>query len=431
MSNFQCLMGDCPNTCCKGWRVQVKKPEYKALKKVYSKSKKTREIFRTFINRNKDPQANDDLYAEIAMSKETKHCSFLKSDGACQVHSDYGVKYLPSVCETFPRNFSLFKDRTELYGDFACPEVTRLCLLDQQAFDMQALPKEKLPQRKIYAQYIWNESDGYNLYYNDIKHFILDFLKHDEISIEERCFYINCLATSLSEHYYKGCNKDILTFLQTTITQFQSEPSLRQAKSIYDSCPKGNSEALLTLISVARTAQQLGANHSTGCFEEVMENCFRAISQHVPELEKYLSYNTEIPPECYQNLIRFYSGQLSESTSINNRISLYLKNYSLNYWAKQSFTNQDNLTIYTSHWIITIAIIKVLLFTHPKWNDILLLSKTDESQAIALMDDLIVDIVYRFSRGFEHKELFMKMLSEYIGLDNQNNLTKAAIFLKI
>lgn len=435
MSNFQCLMGDCPNTCCKGWRVQVAKPEYKKLKKRYSKSKETREIFRTFINRNKDPETKDLMYAELAMSGKDNHCTFFNSDGACQIHADYGIDYLPSVCEIFPRSFSLFDDKTELYGDLACPEVARLCLLDEKAFELEIFPQQKMPQRKFYAHYVYHESDGYHLYFNDLKHFVMDFLKHDEISFEERCFYLANLAVSTSEIYKRGCGKEVLPELQKKIADFQTEESLRKAKAIYDSCPEHNPEALMTLLSVARTAQSLGVQRKqTDGFEDMMDISFQSLFKAVPLLKESLTTDCDISAECYQTLMAHYlTLSQSNNPAVERRLNLYLKNFSLNYWAKRSFTKEENLSIYVTQWIMTMVLLKVLLFTHPDWEQVLILIKdqSKQNECLEFMDKLVVEVVYKFSRGVEHKDKFIQKLSEYIGEINEHSLVKAALFLKI
>lgn len=127
---FQCLGDTCEDTCCKGWGMQVDAP-HKALY-----AKEAPELL----------AALDTGEASCIMRRDpvTDYC--VKFDnGLCSIHRDYGTKFLGDACHFFPRINRAFGGQKVMAAALSCPEIARLALLKENAFDLAELEVERLP----------------------------------------------------------------------------------------------------------------------------------------------------------------------------------------------------------------------------------------------------------------------------------------------
>ena len=113
---FSCAMGDCPNTCCKGWRIVFDEETYgRYLKEPGKNGKRLRGSIR---------KMDGDVYFKESL----RRCPFYERSGLCNLQRTAGTDYIPEVCRIFPR----FRQH---YGPFAeetlflsCPTAAHLFL---------------------------------------------------------------------------------------------------------------------------------------------------------------------------------------------------------------------------------------------------------------------------------------------------------------
>ncbi len=122
IKNFHCLADKCSNTCCQGWRIEVSDTKANH----YRKSHK--ELLSIL--------ATDDGGYKIAGSEEGS-CSLLK-DGLCSLQIDYDESTLPDVCGQYPRMYRSVNEHTIGAASMSCPEIARLCLFEDNAFDCES-----------------------------------------------------------------------------------------------------------------------------------------------------------------------------------------------------------------------------------------------------------------------------------------------------
>ena len=110
-TEFQCIAGDCKNTCCRGWEIDI------------------------------DPASLSRMLADPAIAphvsgEDTPHftlledesCPFLRPDGLCDMILRRGEDFLCDICRDHPRFRSFWSDRTELGLGLVCEEAARLIL---------------------------------------------------------------------------------------------------------------------------------------------------------------------------------------------------------------------------------------------------------------------------------------------------------------
>lgn len=143
-SQFQCTMGNCPDTCCHGWQILL---DNETVRKYMTRPGIQGLRLRTGLKRQNG----------AAMFKNARgKCPFLAKDRTCNIQLSLGEDYLPDVCRIFPRqrtNYGLFAEELLF---LACPEASRLFLnnLDHLYY--------KTVEREVsYAKSGTNDDTGY------------------------------------------------------------------------------------------------------------------------------------------------------------------------------------------------------------------------------------------------------------------------------
>ncbi len=115
-SGFRCLAGDCPDTCCAGWEIDLD-PEalhyYEAMPGALGRE--VRQRLRT-----------EDGYTFFAL--EQGRCPFLNPAGLCRLILEQGEKALSVTCQAHPRFVEEYGSLRETCLSISCPEAARLLL---------------------------------------------------------------------------------------------------------------------------------------------------------------------------------------------------------------------------------------------------------------------------------------------------------------
>lgn len=132
---FACLAGDCPDSCCHQWDVQVDPAaaaRYQALPGALG------DRLRQFLYR-------EDGAWYLALDGD--RCPLWQADGLCQIQRQLGHEALCAVCRNFPRLRHDYGDFVELGLELSCPEAARLILTAPAAPPVQAqVPGGDVPE---------------------------------------------------------------------------------------------------------------------------------------------------------------------------------------------------------------------------------------------------------------------------------------------
>ena len=125
LDKFQCLGDKCPDNCCKGWIINVT-PENK---KLYEQDNLT-------ITQDLEVHKN----GFKMKSCDNGNCIQLKDD-LCQLQINYGEKYLPDICYTFPRIYKEVGAEIFMTANLACPATLKIALFSQDQDDFSSWSK--------------------------------------------------------------------------------------------------------------------------------------------------------------------------------------------------------------------------------------------------------------------------------------------------
>ena len=116
---FKCIAGDCPDSCCHEWDVQVD-PEsanrYRAMEGALGDA------------------LRQHLYeedGETYLRNVSGRCPMWRDDGLCRIQAEHGHDALCQVCQQFPRLRHEYGDFEEVGLEMSCPEAARLILTAQ------------------------------------------------------------------------------------------------------------------------------------------------------------------------------------------------------------------------------------------------------------------------------------------------------------
>lgn len=113
---FRCIAGQCPDSCCKEWDVQVDETSaayYRALPGPLGD--RLRQVLHT-----------ED--GETVMTIIDGRCPMWRTDGLCRIQAELGEEALCKTCREFPRLTHDYGNFIELGLELSCPEAAKFIL---------------------------------------------------------------------------------------------------------------------------------------------------------------------------------------------------------------------------------------------------------------------------------------------------------------
>lgn len=115
-SKFKCIAGDCPDSCCHEWEVQVDEQSaarYRAMEGPLG------EDLRKYLY---------DEDGETYLQNVNDRCPMWRDDGLCRIQAELDHEALCQTCRDFPRLHHDYGDFVELGLEMSCPEAARIML---------------------------------------------------------------------------------------------------------------------------------------------------------------------------------------------------------------------------------------------------------------------------------------------------------------
>lgn len=116
VETFQCIAGDCPDTCCAGWEVGV--------------DEDTKQIYETapepFQTRFRSVMRTDPSGGCYFQPAEHMRCPFLNDKNLCDIIIGLGPEALSMVCDEYPRYFNEIGDYQQMDMSLSCMEFGRI-----------------------------------------------------------------------------------------------------------------------------------------------------------------------------------------------------------------------------------------------------------------------------------------------------------------
>lgn len=141
---FSCQMGNCPYTCCRGWRILFDEETYQ---RYLAEPGKTGFRLRSSIAK---------MDGEVYFRDSLKRCTYLEKAGTCQLQRVLGTDYQPLICRQYPRFWQHYGAFAEEALFLSCPEAARLFL--EHLDDLRYVPAGR---EITYERWGTNEDEVY------------------------------------------------------------------------------------------------------------------------------------------------------------------------------------------------------------------------------------------------------------------------------
>ncbi|MCR4907339.1 MAG: flagellin lysine-N-methylase [Lachnospiraceae bacterium] len=133
-SEFQCLMGDCRESCCQGWEILLDEKILRYYRSVPG-FQGLRLKLSTFLMR------------EPAFAAGGGKCAFHDCDGLCGLQKKLGEEALPEICRVYPRMRKNYGILTEEWLDLSCIQAASLFLAHREELRLIKKAEENPPER--------------------------------------------------------------------------------------------------------------------------------------------------------------------------------------------------------------------------------------------------------------------------------------------
>lgn len=132
--HFRCIAGQCPDSCCKEWEVDVDNTAatfYRGLEG--DLGDRLRQVLK-------------DTEDGVIMTIENGRCPMWRQDGLCRIQAELGHAALCQVCQSFPRLTHDYGDFMERGLELSCPEAARLILSHSHTMTSEEFPNNETPE---------------------------------------------------------------------------------------------------------------------------------------------------------------------------------------------------------------------------------------------------------------------------------------------
>ena len=125
--NFRCIAGDCTDSCCKGWEIDIDEDTleyYEGLTGQFGDRIKNEIVLGAVDEDGEEEPPHFSL-------REGKRCPFLNDRGLCDIILELGEEAISEVCTNHPRYYDWMDGVTEAGVGLCCQEAARLILTDE------------------------------------------------------------------------------------------------------------------------------------------------------------------------------------------------------------------------------------------------------------------------------------------------------------
>lgn len=227
--DFTCIGGDCPDSCCTGWDIDIDKKTFKAYKKLKIDDP---------LYRNRECSSKDIDYGRIAVDREHR-CPFLNHKNLCRIYEQYGEQALSNICYSFPRIYNSLNKRFELSLHMSCPEAARLLVQHEKPLSFREVTIN--PEKYVIYDFIRKDFELFEKRTDAIR-----ILQNRNIPIKDRLLQLGAfyLSKEGSDEIRPGPEARVEFFQYYLESQGQSAESVDQILA-------GNANAFLEAYSYA------------------------------------------------------------------------------------------------------------------------------------------------------------------------------------
>jgi len=394
VKEFKCIAGDCKDSCCIGWDIDIDKTTFKQYYKV--QDTEMRRMFQKNVHNNDNYQSADIDYGKVKL-KNGKRCPFLDEKNYCIIHSRIGEEYLSNVCTAFPRIINKVDGYYEMSLDVACLEAARMILLNENGIKFKEI-EENLGKHIISTE-VDTKSKKFNnspiKYFKEIRDLSIKIIQNREFDLSKRLYilgeFINTLEEELEENY-------------SNVPKFIKKYDIN---SVNDSYERNKFNYLIQMDFFKKMIGLLNVSKNVDSLS------FKDYTNHIIATFK-LDDGEEISKHS-----EFYIKAFEDYTEkfINNN-SYIFENYLVNFMYKNMFPFSETDSIFDGY---------IMLLTRYAFMRFYLVGEYLYNEHDS--EENIVEFIQIFSKTIEHHKTYLSDSLNYIKENEFDNIEFAKLLL--
>lgn len=380
MTRFRCLAGDCEATCCGGWGIAVEPAAHRRLKVLAEHDPALGEL----VERGIELTPGGPDYARLRFS-ESGGCSMLDEAGLCGIHRKLGHAALFDVCATYPRYANQIDGELSLLGTLSCPEVARLALLFDDAFEIDSVELDEAPRK------LRNSFDTQRPYFRPfplVRQALLKLLGLSGLDLLEKLFVLLWLGDKLRPVLHSGCGPVREHDLRAIFSALGEPEVVEGLAASFRVLSLDGALALLILHS-ALDPRAAGAASQTARFSAILREVWGHYGLSMPAGEGQVAVDLGAVWQRYVSL----RGSLP--AVVRTRVDVCLTRYAQNHVLTTPYMLSENLFDYAYDLVVRVAALRFLLNTR----------LAEFAGTAEELDRTIVEVVFTFGRAVEHADL--------------------------
>lgn len=393
LKEFKCIGGECEDSCCIGWDIDIDKITFRQYYKV--KDQEMKKMFQKNVHNNEYCQAPDVDYGKVKLKKD-KRCPFLDECNYCIIQSKLGEEYLSNVCTSFPRILNKIDGYYEMSLDVSCPEAARILLLKEEGIEFEE-NEETLGKHIISSEIDTKSKEFKNLpikYFKEIRDLSIKIIKNRNFDLNRRLYILGEFINELEEE---------LKYNYENVLKFIKEYDINSVKDPYE---KDDFSYLLQVDFFKKTMKYLNI------LNEVDSLSFKDYTKEVMDGFNFEDDNISKYANVYIEAFEEYSKEYM----IEN--SFIFENYLVNFIYNYMFPFSENQSVFDGYIMLLMRYSFIRFYLVGKY----IVNKNESKEEI-------VRFIQVFSKSIGHHRNYLVNLLKYIKEKEFNNIEFVKIHL--
>ena len=427
MQSFHCLGGDCIDTCCQHWDINLDRYHYNKMEAILREHPEQAGKFQQHIKLHDSETSSDRNYAYISLS-DSGYCPFLKLDGLCDIHAQFGIEPLSDVCAFFPRVISSLHDRLEMTGAMSCPEVVRLCLTsDADAQDFTPCSADLLPRQDHLpiSRHVTAEDDSFYMQaFERVRDVLLALAAADDFALETRLYFLANFTYRISGNYHQMAEQKP-KLLDEEIKRIQSQHVRQQLEDYFNRFENIEPIAVVVIQAILQLRIQHASNDKLSRLAAMILDDYR---KRLSESDNAEIFADNLPPQ--QLWLAYQSNWETANARVGVLLEKIFSRYLRNVLQREWFIAMPDPFVYMQMLIIRISLLRFLAASHPRIIELLAGDLGDAPLQEAVTDEM-VKLIYLFARSIDHNHAFLNVIFQAMLEQQMLSFDYSLPFIKI
>ncbi|SFU70912.1 lysine-N-methylase [Clostridium sp. DSM 8431] len=393
IKEFKCIGGECEDTCCAGWDIDIDKVSFKK----YFKTENTemKKMFQKNIYNNEYCTSPDVDYGRVKL-KKGKRCPFLDDKNLCVIYSNLGEDYLSNVCTCYPRILNLVDGKYERSLDVACPEAARIILSKEEGIKFE--DREEPLGKNIVSGMIDTKSKDFKgtliKYFNELRNTSIKIMLNRDYDLSKRLFVLGCFLENAEEKFYEEGNLNKL-FAEYDVYNVLDEYEKNKFNYLLQ---VSFFKALLTDLNV---------------FKEIDSESFKKYSR-----ELFEGFDLDNIKDITEDSEKFIKAFSEYEESYLNKYSYVFENYLVNFMYNNLFPFTESESAFDGY---------IMLLVRFSFIRFYLVGRALRNGTESMEN--IINMIQSFSKAVEHHKTFLSDVLEDIKDKEFDNMEFAKTLL--